>query len=197
MYNIYTGFYKKQRDKYFRAVLRNHFKKDKMIIDIGCGQGDFLFQAKELGFKADGVDGEDFWVEYCHKRNLNVRKGSIMNLPYENESIASMFAQSVFEHIDAMKGMKEVSRIMEKNGKVAISCPTPANSFWDNPDHVRPYTIKSLETLFEMFDFKVTYKNYVFAELVGLKISLNGLYQLLNLIPASIGSNIIVIGIKK
>ena len=48
----------------------------------------------------------------------------------------------------------------------------------------------------EMFDIEVIYKNYVFAELLGIKITWNGLFKWLNLFPARIGSNVIVIGKK-
>ena len=92
--------------------------------------------------------------------------------------------------------MYELTRILKKDGIIAISCPTPEKHFWDDPTHVRPHTIKSLSTLMEMFNLEVIYKNYVFAELLGINISWNGLFKLLNLVPARIGSNIIVIGKK-
>ena len=134
MYYIHSGFYKNQRDKYFRAVLKKHFKNERKIIDVGCGQGDFLIQAKKLGLNAEGVDYNDFLLEYCKKRDLKVQKGSIYNLPFDDSQVDCIFAQSVFEHIDCMKGMKEVTRVIKPNGIVGISCPTPENSFWDIPE---------------------------------------------------------------
>lgn len=197
MYNEYSGFFKNQRDKYFKKILSNHFKNSSLVIDIGCGQGDFLTQAKELGINAEGVDDKDFWVNHCITKSLAAKKGSIFELPYENHSLDSIFLQSVLEHVDPVKSMKEISRVIKNEGIVAISCPTPEKHFWDDPTHVRPHTIKSLSTLFEMFGFKIIHKNYVFAELLGMTIAWNGLFKWLNLIPASIGSNIIVVAKKE
>ena len=197
MYNEYSGFFKSQRDKYFKKILSNHFKNIALVVDIGCGQGDFLTQAKELRINAEGIDDKDFWVTRCIKKGLKAKKGSIFEIPYDNNSLDGVFLQSVFEHADAVKSMKEISRVIKNEGIVAISCPTPEKHFWDDPTHVRPYTIKSLSTLFEMFGFKVIHKNYVFAELLGMTVTWNGLFKWLNLVPASIGSNIIVVGKKE
>ena len=197
MYNEYSGFFKSQRDKYFKNILSNHFKNIPLVVDVGCGQGDFLTQAKELGINAEGIDDKDFWVTRCVKKGLKVKKGSIFEIPYDDNSVDGIFLQSVLEHADAVKSMKEISRVIKNEGIVAISCPTPEKHFWDDPTHVRPYTIKSLSTLFEMFGFKVTHKNYVFAELLGMTVTWNGLFKWLNLIPTSIGSNIIVVGKKE
>ena len=197
MYNEYSGFFKSQRDKYFKKILSNHFKNIPLVVDVGCGQGDFLTQAKELGINAEGIDDKDFWVTRCVKKGLKVKKGSIFEIPYDDNSVDGIFLQSVLEHADAVKSMKEISRVIKNEGTIAISCPTPEKHFWDDPTHVRPYTIKSLSTLFEMFGFKVTHKNYVFAELLGMTVTWNGLFKWLNLIPTSIGSNIIVVGKKE
>ena len=197
MYNEYSGFFKSQRDKYFKKILSNHFKNIPLVVDIGCGQGDFLTQAKELRINAEGIDDKDFWVTRCVKKGLKVKKGSIFEIPYDDNSVDGIFLQSVLEHVDAIKSMKEISRVIKNEGIVAISCPTPEKHFWDDPTHVRPYTIKSLSTLFEMFGFKVIHKNYVFAELLGMTVTWNGLFKWLNLVPASIGSNIIVVGKKE
>jgi len=197
MYNEYSGFFKSQRDKYFKKILSNHFKHIPLVVDIGCGQGDFLTQAKELRINAEGIDDKEFWVTRCVKKGLKAKKGSIFEIPYDDNSVDGVFLQSVLEHTDPVKSMKEISRVIKNEGIVAISCPTPEKHFWDDPTHVRPYTIKSLSTLFEMFGFKVTHKNYVFAELLGMTVTWNGLFKWLNLIPARIGSNIIVIGKKE
>ena len=197
MYNEYSGFFKNQRDKYFKKILSNHFKNIPLVVDIGCGQGDFLTQAKELRINAEGIDDKEFWVTRCVKKGLKAKKGSIFEIPYDDNSVVGVFLQSVLEHTDPVKSMKEISRVIKNEGIVAISCPTPEKHFWDDPTHVRPYTIKSLSTLFEMFGFKVTHKNYVFAELLGMTVTWNGLFKWLNLIPTSVGSNIIVVGKKE
>ena len=197
MYNEYSGFFKSQRDKYFKKILSNHFKNIPLVVDIGCGQGDFLTQAKELRINAEGIDDKEFWVTRCVKKGLKAKKGSIFEIPYDDNSVDGVFLQSVLEHADPVKSMKEISRVIKNEGIVAISCPTPEKHFWDDPTHVRPYTIKSLSTLFEMFGFKVTHKNYVFAELLGMTVTWNGLFKWLNLIPTSVGSNIIVVGKKE
>jgi len=197
MYNEYSGFFKNQRDKYFRKVLINHFSNSSSVVDIGCGQGDFLTQAEKLKINAEGVDDKDFWISKCLEKGLKAKKGSIFNLPYDDNSLDGIFLQSVLEHVDAIKAMTEISRVVKNDGIVVISCPTPDKHFWDDPTHLRPHTIKSLTTLFEMFGYKVIHKNYVLAELLGMVISWNGLFKWMNLIPGHVGSNVLVIGKKE
>jgi hypothetical protein len=48
-----------------------------------------------------------------------------------------------------------------------------------------------------MFGYQVIHKNYVFAELIGIIVKWNGLFKWMNLIPGSIGSNVIVVGKKE
>ena len=121
MYNIYSGFFKRQRDKYFHNILDRHFKKIPSILDIGCGQGDFLIQAKQLNLNAYGIDDKDHWVEYCTKRGLKATKASIYEIPFDNQSVDGIFIQSVLEHVDASKAMYELTRILKKDGIIAIS----------------------------------------------------------------------------
>ena len=97
MYNEYSGFFKSQRDKYFKKILSNHFKNIPLVVDVGCGQGDFLIQAKELGINAEGIDDKDFWVTRCVKKGLKVKKGSIFEIPYDDNSVDGIFLQSVFK----------------------------------------------------------------------------------------------------
>ena len=44
------------------------------MLDFGCGQGDNLIQAKELGFIVHGVEPNDFRRKNCKKKGLTVFK---------------------------------------------------------------------------------------------------------------------------
>lgn len=196
-YNNYQGFFSNIRNIYFKKIISPYVGKNLKILDIGCGQGDFLKICQQNKIDSQGIDVSKKWVLASKKRGLRAIVSPVENTPFKDESFDIIFCQSVIEHLkDAPKSIKEIHRILKKGGTIIVSSPTPENDFWDDPTHVRPHTIKSLETLFSMTNFKKIKSNYVFSFLLGINININSLYKILNIIPFPIGSNIIIYGQK-
>ncbi len=62
----------------YRKVLNragNILGKTGKVLDVGCGQGAFLLQAKERGWEAVGIEPVEAIVEQARERDLIVRKG--------------------------------------------------------------------------------------------------------------------------
>lgn len=191
IYNLYTGVFSSLRHYYFNQIIKSIPSSSK-ILDIGCGQGDFLISCRQKNLVAVGLDIDPKWVKFCQHKKLDVFTGSINNLPFKDKSFDIVFCQSVLEHLhDPVAAVYEIKRVLYPGGTLIISCPTPENHFWDDPTHVRPYTPKSLRLLFQQLGYSQIKINYVFSFLLGLNISWNSLYQFLNLFPFPLGSNLI------
>jgi ubiquinone/menaquinone biosynthesis C-methylase UbiE len=196
-YNIYSGFFLNVRNWYFRKIIHKYTKPSDMILEVGCGQGDFLAECLSAHKKAVGLDSSRQWVKFCFDRGLSVLQGDSVALPFKDNSFDILFCHSVIEHVPHEQTMKELHRVTKPEGLLILSAPTPADSFWDDPTHVRPFTPKSLKTLLQAFGFTVQKCNYVWSELLGLAIAWSFIYRILNLFPFALGSNIVCIGRKK
>lgn len=80
----------------------NYFTGCSNVLDIGCGRGEFLELAKELGIGAKGIDIDDTMVDYCLSKGLNVEKNEA--IPYleklEDRSLDGIFIDQVVEHLE-------------------------------------------------------------------------------------------------
>jgi SAM-dependent methyltransferase len=105
-------------EKYFRNQNSPHF------LDIGCGTGIILQFLSEYG-KSYGLDASEKAISFCKQRGLsNVFLGSALKLPFENEFFSAVIILDVLEHIDEdMDCLKEVFRVLKKDGIIIISVP--------------------------------------------------------------------------
>lgn len=99
-------------------------------IDVGS-QTDFLGGVSTFA-KVTFIDIRPIDIDV---KNIKCKKGSILNMPYENNAVKSMSCLHTIEHIGLgrygdpidpeghIKAAKELSRILAKNGNLYISCP--------------------------------------------------------------------------
>ncbi len=103
-------------------VIKNLIKgENKNLLDIGCGKpcdsmkdGAFL---RYLGF-GTGLDIVEHNLEFPFK------KGSITDIPFEDNSFDVVIASEVLEHVDDVDiSLSEISRVIKKGGVFVMSSP--------------------------------------------------------------------------
>lgn len=139
------------------------------ILDVGCGTGANLEMLSKFG-EALGVDVSREALEFCRLRGLaNVRHGLAESLPYESESFDLATALDVVEHLDDdLAGLKEMRRVLKKDGRALIF--VPAFMFlWgvqdDVSNHRIRYTKRQITARLEQAGFAIeraTYANLTF-----------------------------------
>lgn len=138
------------------------------ILDVGCGTGANLEMLKQFG-ESEGVDVSDDALEFCRQKGLKVHKGLAEELPFPDESFDLVTALDVVEHLDDdVAGLKEMYRILKKDGKTLIFVPA---FMWlwgvqdDISNHRIRYTrreiVERLETAGFMIE-RATYANITF-----------------------------------
>lgn len=144
------GIYPLQLAAYL--MRRYSLRKGMIILDNGCGRGEFLHAFSRLGMKVYGTDISD----YCS--NAKVIDLNEENLPFPDEYFNVVFSKSVIEHIDNIQHyMNEVYRVLKKGGLLILMVPdweTQYKIFYQDPTHIHPYTVKSIERLLKMFEFE-------------------------------------------
>lgn len=152
----YFSFNKK--DPIFEKILK--FIKTsniKNVLDVGCGNG-FLLEMIRKNFsniKIKGIDIEKNLLKSCKNKGLNVKRGNILNIPFNDASFDLIIAKDVIEHVkDNYRAIQELIRVSRKY--IFISTPAPfTEAAWGDFFHIRPYTKTTMRHIAKIFDLKI------------------------------------------
>ncbi len=115
----------------------------KKILDVGCGDAYF---EETYPDRFTGIDIEENRVKAAVERGLsNVSVGDATEMKFPDASFDGILAKDILEHLyleDAFKFMSEATRVLKPGGVFVIVTFRATQSFWDKPDHVRPYSNK-------------------------------------------------------
>jgi len=141
------------------------FKRGGRLLDIGCGPGFFLDEAKRCGWSAEGLDLSLWAKKYCKEHfNIDVFQGTLEEVKFPDRSFDVIVMMDVIEHLEDPKStLKELRRILKNDGIIYISTPD-INSLWSkllgarwwgvNKYHLFYFSRKTLEQIFEAVGFK-------------------------------------------
>ncbi len=145
--------------------LNNFVKRGMKVLDVGCATG-FLKDLIKTKVDYYGVDYNDYFVKYCNKKGLNVKKCDLAKekLPFKDESFDIVWCSHFIEHLstrEQINAAEEISHVLKKGGVLFIFAPTPYHwYFWDDETHVRPCTHAQLRKLFSNFGLEVIEAKY-------------------------------------
>ncbi len=125
------------------------FRGVREVVDLGCGNGEFLDVMREAGIAARGVDASAESVEACQKRGLNVEQGDLFRWldSQTDRSLAAIFCSQVIEHLPPARVPELVNLCaakLERGALIAFETPNPeclaifATHFYLDPTHTRP-----------------------------------------------------------
>lgn len=74
---------------------------DGVVVDLGCGRGEFLELLKDAGVPSRGVDGDPAMVARCKERGLDVEQGDLLEFlaSEKDASLGGVFTAQVVEHL--------------------------------------------------------------------------------------------------
>lgn len=147
------------------------------LLDIGCGEGDFLEMAKDEGWDCRGIDISEEFARHAISRGLDVTAGNFeeMALPKDHFDVVVMYAS--LEHvIDPRRYLTEAGRVMKKNSVIYIKVPNEGSplfyigdsynrlmsrretthlSVFHSPFHLYGFNKKSLRGVLDSLGFKI------------------------------------------
>lgn len=135
------------------------------LLDVGCGNGDFIARMRSLGWTVSGVDPDPAAVSKALRRGLEVFNGVISDLPDAAYDVITL--NHVIEHaIDPIGLLRECRRrLRQGSGRLIISTPN-INSlghrwfgrYWrglEVPRHLVLFSLSSLRKCVEEAGMRV------------------------------------------
>lgn len=143
--------------------------KKNNLLDVGCGTGKNVETFSKLA-DVSGIDFAPEAIAFCKKRGLeNIFKATVEKMPFKKESFNAVTALDVLEHTDDSKAVREIYRVLKKDGILIATVPAFSWlwSRWDEVlHHKRRYTNQSLIEVLEKNGFKIIKISYVYSFLL-------------------------------
>lgn len=108
---FYSEYLKGQKIFYHLQNNNSLPKIGSRVLEVGCGAGGILKFFFDKGYRVEGIDLGDEYLEYAKsKHNITLREGSIHNLNFEHDFELIIYSH-VLEHI--LNPEKELNRLRE------------------------------------------------------------------------------------
>ena len=112
-----------------RAIL--HYCQGGNLLDVGCGTGNFLTEARKAGFDVSGQDVSPYFINYCRTHyDFPVYDSELETLGLPEASFDCVTSFDVIEHVRYPKQLlKEMRRLVRPGGLVVVGTHDIGNIF--------------------------------------------------------------------
>lgn len=160
-YHIYENYYRKNILKFLPP------QKKARVVDLGCGQGEFLYFLKKNGYNNIlGIDLIEKNVQICKSRGLKAKKYDLQKYVNNVKNKSDVFILSnVLEHFtkeEIIEILKGLYKRLNNGGSIFIIIPNCNNiyglaTFFSDITHKSALIEKSFDDLLSYTRFKKYY----------------------------------------
>lgn len=137
------------------------------LLDVGCGNGSFLVDARTAGWQCVGTDFDPQAVAMTRSQGIEAYLGELEALQFDQGSFDAITLSHVIEHVHDPKGLlKECAQLLRPGGILWIATPNIHSlvhqHFGDSwfafvPHHLILFSPEALANLLESLGFKVKF----------------------------------------
>jgi len=133
---------KVEKDSFFtKAIVENPDEfKEKLVLDAGCGNGRYIYQAVQLGAEVVGIDLSSADVAFTNlgeNPKVHILQGDLHNPPLKDELFDRIFSIGVLMHTgDAEKAFYSLCKKLKKNGIISIHVYKKGNFIYELIDRI-------------------------------------------------------------
>jgi 2-polyprenyl-3-methyl-5-hydroxy-6-metoxy-1,4-benzoquinol methylase len=133
------------------------------LLDIGSGHGFYASHFLKSGYTVTCLDYDVSYRDYLVKQgasfvHCDLNCGSI---PLSNASFDLIWCSHVIEHLSEPIGfLDNLNRILAPSGILILRTPDLKSvgfEFWNDPTHVRPFSLSSLHKILAQTSFSVVF----------------------------------------
>ena len=136
------------------------------LLDVGCGEGEFLAELQSLGWTVEGIDPSEAAVSIARARGVAATTGTFADVSLGGRSFDAITFRLVFEHIgDPVAALARCRTALRDRGTLWIATPSLDSEAhrifrrdWihlEPPRHAVLYTRHSLTRLLAVSGFDV------------------------------------------
>lgn len=126
------------------------------LLDVGCGNGQFLAKMQELGWDVVGVEPDVQAVRVARARfGLRVYQGTLEEVGFPGDMFNAITMSHVIEHVwDPIGLLKECRRLLRTDGRLVLVTPNSESlgrrlfgtdwRGWEPPRHLFLYSTQTL-----------------------------------------------------
>ncbi len=142
------------------------FRSTGKILDVGCGAGFFLEQAKKRGWEVHGTEYSEAAINVCEEKGINMKHGQLVASRFGETKFDVITSFEVIEHINnPNEDLSHIQKLLKSGG--LFYCTTPnfnsAQRYYlgqdynviGYPEHLTYYTKKSLNRLVKSHGFSL------------------------------------------
>jgi len=141
------------------------YRNTNKMLDVGCGPGLFLIEAKKRGWEVYGTEFTDQQISYLEEKGIKTTKGKLTPTSFDKESFDVIISSEVIEHINnPVEEMTLFHSFLRKGGITYITTPNFNSieryllkgkyNIIEYPEHLCYYTPKTIDLLLTSCGFK-------------------------------------------
>lgn len=138
------------------------------LLDVGCGNGEFLHAASQGGFRCTGIDVSPAAVQLCRSKGLEAFEGNFLSHAFSGKfDVITLW--DVMEHLRApAQFARRAGELLTSQGSLVLKIPSPGalnfqilralpsrgGTLLGAPGHVQYFTQASLSRLLSQAGFR-------------------------------------------
>jgi SAM-dependent methyltransferase len=157
------------------------FQDCRRVVDVGCGDGDFVALLREQGIEAYGVDNDPIAIQHLHAREIPVVEADVVTYlqSVEPGSLDGVFSAHLVEHLSyqaVYEVIHHAYRALKPGGRIVLATPNARalvshlEMYWLHFGHVAFYHPR----LLCFFLHRVGFQNETWGENLALPHPLLG-----------------------
>jgi len=139
--------------------------KNGKALDIGCGNGRFLLDCRNIGWDVYGIEIDKEAEEIAEKNGIKIFQ-DLKKADFRDNFFDTITVWDSLEHMpNPMETLKEIKRILKKEGSLVIEIPNIDSSAYtlfkdkwyglDCPRHLHSFSLNTIKKYCDKIGFKI------------------------------------------